>query len=146
MLVLPFVFFAQTAFAELDGYNDDTWADIGDEFSISKGDVSQKRSYSDINDSEGLMSLGTFIKLTQDINLREEPGGTKIKPVLKDSVYQVLGVHINPNGRRYYKVQDGEDGEHVDGEDASPASSHGSYSDQEFMGPNSTYECVFLKP
>lgn len=109
LFILPIVFFAQNAFSELEGYNDNTWSDIGDEFNISEKDVSQKRSFSDINDSEGLMSLGAFIKLSQDINLRKAPGGEKIKPVLKDSLYQVLGVHVKSNGRRYYKIKDGQD-------------------------------------
>ena len=34
--------------------------------------------------------------------------------------------------------------EDVDGEDSPPASSQGSFSDQEFMGPNAQWECVFL--
>ena len=35
--------------------------------------------------------------------------------------------------------------EDADDEDSSPASSHGSHSDQEFMGPNPTFTCVFWK-
>ena len=35
--------------------------------------------------------------------------------------------------------------EDVDDEDSSPASSHGSHSDQEFMFPNPTFTCVFWK-
>ena len=33
--------------------------------------------------------------------------------------------------------------EDVDGGDRPPASSHGSYSDQDFVGPNAHWECVF---
>lgn len=109
LMCVPLVLFAQTAYSSLEGYNDNTWADISDEFSISKKDVQQKRSFSDINDSEGLMSLGAFVKLTQDINLRKTPGGKRLKPVLKDQVYQVLGVIVKPNGARYYKIKDKDD-------------------------------------
>ena len=35
--------------------------------------------------------------------------------------------------------------EDVDGENSPPASSHGSFSDQEFMGQNAQWECVFLE-
>ena len=35
--------------------------------------------------------------------------------------------------------------EDVDGEDSPPASSHGSFSDPEFMGPNAQWKCVFWK-
>jgi hypothetical protein len=108
LLILSFLF-PLTAQAEHEGYDDQVWADIGSEFSVEESDLSQKRSLSDINDSEGLLSMGVFIKLSQDVNLRETPGGEKIKPILKGKVYQILGVHVKKSGRRYYKVKDDED-------------------------------------
>ena len=50
-----------------------------------------------------------------------------------------------PDGEPQVHFEDAQDGEDVDGEDASPASSHGSFSDPEFMGPNATFKCVFWK-
>ena len=108
LLAVSFLF-PLTAQAEHEGYDDQTWADIGNEFSVDESELSQKRSMSDINDSEGLLSLGSFIRMSQDVNLRETPGGQKIKPVLRDAIYQVLGVHVRKNGKRYYKIKDGFD-------------------------------------
>lgn len=100
------ILFPLTAQASHEGYNDQTWADIGNEFSIDQSELSQTRSLSDINDSEGLLSMGSFIRLSQDINLRETPGGKKIKPVLKNGIYQIIGVKVKKNGSRYYKIKD----------------------------------------
>jgi len=98
--------FPLSAHAEHEGYSDKTWADIGTEFSIDETELSQRRSMSDINDSEGLLSIGSFIRLSQDVNLRETPGGKKIRPVFKDNVYQIIGVKVKKNGSRYYKIKD----------------------------------------
>ena len=49
------------------------------------------------------------------------------------------------DGEPQVHLEDAQDGEDVDGEDTSPASSHGSYSDPEFMGPNAQWKCVFWK-
>ena len=59
--------------------------------------------------------------------------------------WQYVGLD-GPDGEPQVHLEDAQDGEDVDGEDASPASSHGSYSDQEFMGPNAEWKCVFWKP
>jgi len=106
VLLIASFLFPLTAQAEHEGYDDQAWADIGSEFSVDEGELSQRRSLSDINDSEGLLSMGSFVRLSQDVNLRETPAGTKIKPVLKNKMYQILGVHVRKNGNRYYKIKD----------------------------------------
>ena len=76
---MSFFYFHLTAQAEREGYDDQTWSDVGNEFSIdekgssssSSSSSSQKRSFSDINDSEGLLSMGAFVEFgLQNINLR----------------------------------------------------------------------------
>ena len=106
VFIVVFFLFPLMAEAEHKDYDNQIWTDIESEFSVDEKDLSQKRSLSDINDSEGLLSPSIFIRMSQNVNLRKTPGGQKIKPILKDKVYQILGVHIKKNGRRYYKIKD----------------------------------------
>ena len=87
--------------------------------------------------------------------LQQEPAGEPdgaavqqrvVQPASDDFAdWQYVGLD-GPDGEPQVHLEDAQDGEDVDGEDASPASSHGSYSDQEFMGPNAEWKCVFWKP
>ena len=88
--------------------------------------------------------------------LQQEPDGEPdgaavavcgvVQPASDDFAdWQYVGLD-GPDGEPQVHLEDAQDGEEVDGEDAPPASSHGSYSDQEFMGPNAEWKCVFWKP
>ncbi len=89
--------------------NDLAWSDVGDNIFKVNEDVRVQKDYSSISKSEGLMPVGSFIKLAQDVNLRKTPGGEKVKPALKGEDFQVLEVIVDNKGKRYYRVKSGAD-------------------------------------
>lgn len=88
--------------------NDFAWADIGDTIIDVREEEKVQRDYKSIQKDEGLLSIGSFITLSRDINLRAKVGGQKIKPVYKGAVYQILGIKTQ-GAKRFYKIKDGLD-------------------------------------
>ncbi len=85
------------------------WSDVGgDLFKVSE-EVRVQKDYRSISKDEGLMPVGSFIRVVQDVNLRRAPGGEKLKPVLRGEDFQVLEVIVDNKGKRYYKVKSGKD-------------------------------------
>lgn len=85
------------------------WSDVGDDMFKVSEEVRGQRDYSSISKDEGLMPVGSFIRMAQDVNLRAAPGGSRVKPVLKGEDFQVLEVIVDNKGKRYYKVKSGKD-------------------------------------
>jgi hypothetical protein len=104
------VFLTQAAWANnQEAKSDVAWSDIGDSVFQVEEEPKVQRDYDSISADEGLMPVGSFIKLVQDVNLRTSPGGIKIKPILKDEDFQVLEVVVDSSGKRYYKIKAGQD-------------------------------------
>ena len=86
--------------------------------------------------------------------LQQEPDGEPdgaavqqrvVQPASDDFAdWQYVGLD-GPDGEPQVHFEDAQDGEDVDGEDSPPASSHGSFSDPEFTGPNAQWKCVVWK-
>ncbi len=106
ILVLTIVLFPLAAQSEHEGYSNQMWSYGGDEFSVGSKDLSQKRSRSDLDDSTGLLSIGSYVRIYKNVNFRVKPAKRKIKGLKRGRVYQVLGVEVTRSGKRYYKVKD----------------------------------------
>ncbi len=110
LIVKTILLMTATVWANQQKANTDlAWSDVGDNVFKVNEDVRVQKDYSSISKNEGLMPVGSFIKLAQDVNIRTAPGGEKIKPALKGEDFQVLEVIVDNRGKRYYKVKSGED-------------------------------------
>lgn len=97
---------ASPAQANQEAHTDQDWADIGKSFIKVAPQKKVQRDFSQISKSEGLFSIGSFVRVVRDINLRRAPGGEKMWPVYKGSDFQILGVATQPDGKRFYKIKD----------------------------------------
>ncbi len=95
--------------SQQEAKSDLIWSDIGNNALKIEYKVRVQKDYNSISDKEGLMPIGSFIRLVQDINLRKTPKGELIKPLFKGQDFQVLNVIVDNNGTRYYKVKFKED-------------------------------------
>lgn len=110
ILVKTIILMSATAWANAQTANTDlAWSDVGDNVLQVNEDKRVQRDYDSINKNEGLMPVGSFIRLVQDVNLRTTPSGKKIKPALKGEDFQVLEVVVDDKGKRFYKVKSGAD-------------------------------------
>ncbi len=89
--------------------NDLVWSDIDNNTFKVRNEIRIQRNYNSISDSEGLMPVGSFIKLAQDINLRKTPNGELIKPLFRGDEFQVLNVIVDNNKTRHYKIKSKKD-------------------------------------
>jgi len=106
LLIKLITFMASTAVAGAQDANTDlAWADIGDSIIKVEDEVKVQRDHNSINQTEGLLEVGSFIQLVRDINLRESPGGAGLGPLLKGQNFQILGVQIDEKRKRFYKVK-----------------------------------------
>ena len=71
------------------------------------------------------------------VHLEDAPDG---QPHIMDPMIEVASAGHSHSCAIADSLHDRED---VDGEDSSPASPHGSYSDPEFIGPNAQWKRVF---
>jgi hypothetical protein len=108
ILVKAIILMSATVWANPQKANTDlAWSDVGDNIFQEKEDKRVQRDYDSIGKNEGLMPVGSFVRLAQDVNLRTAPGGTVIKPALKGEDFQVLEVIVDEKGKRFYKVKSG---------------------------------------
>ena len=106
LLVKLITFMASTAVANVqDAKTDLAWTDVGDSIIKTEDEVAVQRDYNSINQNEGLLEVGDFIRLARDINQRVSPGGEGMGPLLKGQDFQILAVEIDNKRRRFYKVK-----------------------------------------
>lgn len=106
LLIKLITFMASTSVASVqDAKTDLAWTDIGDSIIKVEDELKVQRDYNSINQTEGLLEVGSFIRLARDINLRVSPGGEGLGPLLKGQDFQILEVQIDEKRRRFYKVK-----------------------------------------
>jgi len=97
---------ASTAVAGVQDANTDlAWTDVGDSIIQVEEEVNVQKDYNSINQTEGLLEVGSFIRLARDINLRDSPGGEVMGPLLKGQDFQILAVQIDEKRKRFYQVK-----------------------------------------
>lgn len=110
LVMKTILFMSVTSWAsQQEAKTDLAWSDVGGNMFEVTEEVRVQRDYSSISKDEGLMPVGSFIRMAQDVNLRTTPSGSKIKPVLKGEDFQVLEVVIDNRGKRFYRVKSGSD-------------------------------------
>jgi len=106
ILIKLITFMASTAVANAQQANTDlAWTDVGDSIIKIEDEVAVQRDHNSINQTEGLLEVGSFIRLARDINLRDAPGGKGLGPLLKGQDFQILEVKIDEKKKRFYKVK-----------------------------------------
>jgi len=88
-----------------DAKTDLAWTDVGDSILNLEEEVAVQRDHKSINQNEGLLGVGDFFRLIQDVNQRLVPRGEKMGPLLKGQDFQILAVKIDSKRRRYYQVK-----------------------------------------
>jgi hypothetical protein len=105
-LINLITFMASTAVAGVqEAKTDLAWTDIGDSIIKVEDEAKVQRDYNSINQTEGLLAVGSFIRLARDINLRVSPAGEGLGPLLKGQDFQILEVQIDEKRKRFYKVK-----------------------------------------
>jgi len=106
LLIKLITFMASTAVAGVQDANTDlAWTDVGDSIIQVEEEVNVQKDYNSINQTEGLLEVGSFIRLARDINLRDSPGGEVMGPLLKGQDFQILAVQIDEKRKRFYQVK-----------------------------------------